>query len=67
MNIRATGTIMNNRLKNICFSEDKKFKQGKREELIRSDDQMVAIKWKDSKCIVNSHRCGTANKGDTLE
>ena len=51
INIKATGTIMNNRLKNIHFNEDKKFKQGKWEELTRSDDQIVAIKWKDSKCV----------------
>jgi len=51
INIKATGTIMNNRLKNIHFSEDKKFKQGKWEELTRSDDKIVAIKWKDSKCV----------------
>lgn len=51
INIKATGTIMNNRLKNIHFNEDKKFKQGKWEELTRSDDQIVALKWKDSKCV----------------
>lgn len=42
---------MNNRLKNIHFNEDKKFKQGKWEELTRSDDKIVAIKWKDGKCV----------------
>jgi len=33
--IKAIGTIINNRLKNIYISKDKKFKQGKWEELTR--------------------------------
>jgi len=39
---------MNNRLKNINFNENKKFKQGKWEELTRSDNQIVAIQWKNN-------------------
>jgi hypothetical protein len=49
--LKATDTIMNNRLKNIHFAEDKKFNGEKWEELSRADKNTVAIKWKDSKCV----------------
>lgn len=46
--IHATGTIMQNRLKNVHFSNDKKFERGVWEEFTRADQKLTAIKWKDS-------------------
>lgn len=47
----ATGTIMSNRLRNVHFSQDKKFQRGVWEEFTRCDNQISATKWKDSKCV----------------
>lgn len=47
----ATGTIMSNRLRNVHFSQDKKFHRGVWEEFTRCDNQISATKWKDSKCV----------------
>jgi len=49
--IMATGTIMSNRLKNVHFSQDKKFERGAWEEFTRGDNKITAVKWKDSKCV----------------
>jgi len=49
--IMATGTIISNRLKNVHFSQDKKFERGAWEEFTRGDNKITAVKWKDSKCV----------------
>lgn len=49
--IKSTGTIMSNRLKNVHFSQDKKFQRGIWEEFTRCDNQISVTKWKDSKCV----------------
>jgi hypothetical protein len=42
---------MQNRLKNVHFSNDKKFERGVWEEFTRADQKLTAIKWKGSKCV----------------
>jgi len=49
--LMATGTIISNRLRNVHFSQDKKFQRGVWEEFTRCDNQISATKWKDSKCV----------------
>lgn len=48
---RATGSIRMNRLENISFKNDKNMKLGDAEEYIDDSNEVMAIKWMDSKCV----------------
>ena len=67
LNMEGTGTIMNNRLKNVNFSQDCKLKRGDYEEYCRSDDKVVAVKWKDSKCVTMLSTCSGAEPVSTVK
>lgn len=49
-NLFGTGTIMNNRIK-ASFVADNKLKRGESQELCCQNDELVAVKWRDSKCV----------------
>ncbi|XP_068086068.1 piggyBac transposable element-derived protein 3-like isoform X1 [Anabrus simplex] len=60
LNLEGTGTIMVNRLKGVHFSHDSKLRQGDYEEFCRNDEKLVAVKWRDSKCVTLLSTCSGA-------
>ncbi|XP_066999015.2 piggyBac transposable element-derived protein 2 isoform X1 [Anabrus simplex] len=65
LKLHATGTIMANRIKNVHFSPDNKLKRGDIQSYVRSDEQVVAVKWRDSKCVTMASTCHGADPVDS--
>lgn len=51
MNVHGTGTIQTNRLRKVNLKEDKRMQRGDSDQIIRSDEKIVVVKWRDSKPV----------------
>lgn len=52
INIYGTGTIQTNRLRKLSLRDDRLMKRGESDQIIRSDEKIVVVKWRDNKSVI---------------
>ena len=57
--IYQTGTVMKNRIGAAIskLGEDKSLNRGEWEELVKEDDNICVVKWRDNKCVTLASSC----------